>query len=381
MSRVAVVTGVGIVSGAGAGVERFWEALARGAPGQPPPAGAQAPGRDRAFRMAEAAAREALAGAGLTPRALPGPCALLVGTTLGGAIAGQRWHADLLGGRRPRRADLVQAPLAALADHLAPRLGARGPRAVITNACASGTVALGMALDLVRAGEAELALAGGVDTVHAFNLAGFASLGMLGRGPCVPFDPAGRTSMGLGEAAAFLVIEAGEAAAARGARARAELAGYGAACDAFHATRPRPDGAGAARAIRTALADAAVGVDDVDFVSLHGVGLPQLDAMEAAALGEVFAARAAPLPVASFRPTTGHTLGSVGAVDALACVLAIERGVRPPTGGPDVAAALPPPCRLARAAAPGPIRVALKSSSGFGGVNAALVLRRPEPRS
>ena len=391
-----VLTGLGVVSAAGPGTAPFLEAIERGGDGGGPlphlagpthqprigaalsrDLGGGDPGPwDRAFRMSSAAAAEALAGAGLAAGDLPGACGLVLGTTLGGAIKAQRWHAGLLAGRRRRRADLLQAPLHAIADHLGRRFGFAGPRTVVSNACVSGTNALGLALDLIRGGEAEIVLAGGVDSLHGFNFTGFAALGLLTRDRCAPFDPRGRKML-LGEAAAFLVVESADSARRRGARVHAELAGYGCACDAFRVTTPSPEGAGAGRAIRMALADAGVTLEEVDMISLHGVGTLPLDGMECAALRQVFAGRRRPLPATSLRPVTGHTLGGVGALDTVACVLAVERGIVPPTGRPgDRVPDLPPPVHLVRAPLKTPIRVALNTSSGFGGVNAALVVRR-----
>jgi 3-oxoacyl-[acyl-carrier-protein] synthase II len=305
---------------------------------------------------------------------------LIVGTTLGGAVQARRAHADLLAGRKPRASDVGQSPLHAMADYLGDRFGVDGPRTVVSNACVSSTIALGMALDLIRSGEAELVIAGGADSLHSFNYTGFASLKMLGRGLCVPFDRAGGGGMMLGEAAAFLVVESEEAARRRGAEVIAELAGYGAACDAQHPTRPRADGASLTRAIEVALRDASLSLDDLGFVALHGVGLDRVDAAEGAGLQSAFSARHSELPAASLRPVTGHTLGSAGAVDAVACVLAVQHGVVPPTGGPagNGETALPAPARLRGTALSAPVRAAIKVSSGFGGMNAALVVRRWE---
>jgi 3-oxoacyl-[acyl-carrier-protein] synthase II len=393
-----VFTGIGVVSAAGLGTAAFQEAIERGEDGAGPLPRVKGPSHqprigavlrrhplaedlgplDRVFRMASAAVAEALADAGLAAGDLPGGCGLVLGTTLAGAIKAQRWHADLLAGRRPRRADLLQAPLHAIADYLGRRFGFTGPRTVVTNACVSGTNALGLALDLIRAREAEVVVAGGVDSLHSFNFTGFAALGTLTRDRCMPFDPAGRKML-LGEAAAFLVVESGELARLRGARVQAELAGYGCACDAFRITTPRPDGAGAGRAIGMALADAGVTPEEVDFVSLHGLGTPYLDGMESAALRRIFGDRQRELPASSLRPVTGHTLGGVGALDTVASVLAVARGFVPPTGRPgDRDPNLHPPIHLTRTLLRMPIRVALNTSSGFGGVNAALVVRRWE---
>jgi len=391
----AVITGVGALTAAGAGIERFWEAVRVGRNGAAPLIEVRGPVHhpvvgaavddaclqesgpwDRAFHMAELAISEALDRAGLAPPALPTTCALIVGTTLGGAIRAQAWHADFLEGRQPRRADLLQSPLHAMADRLATKVGLKGIRTVITNGCVSGTMVLTLAADLVRSGEAEIVLAGASDSLHTFNFTGFASMGILTRDRCVPFGNTG--GMLLGEGAAFLVVESEKSARRRGAQILAELAGHGSACDAFHATTPRPDGDGAARAMTVALTDANVSSDQVDLVAAQGVGNAQADAMELEAIRRVFASREAELPVTSLRATTGHVPGASGALDAVVCILAIERGLLPPIGAGTNGASrlLGEPLRIVRFPVERTVEVVLKTSSGFGGMNTALVLRR-----
>jgi len=330
-------------------------------------------GRDDAFHIAVSALAEAAGQADLAR--FPAGSALAVGTTLGGAIAGQSWHRAQLEGRPGRRRDLLQAPLHAVADHLARRFGLDGPRAVISNACVSSSNALGLALDLIRTGESEVVVAGGVDTLHRFNFSGFAAMGALTGGECRPFDPT-RAGMLLGEAAAFLVVESEASARRRGARPLAELAGYGASCDAVHVTAPDREGRGACRAISAALADAGVAPGQIDFVSLHGVGTPFTDGMEAAAMRRVFGERAAQVSSASLRPVTGHTLGSVGAIDSIACIFAIGHATAPPTANHrSLDATLASPLKIFRRARRMPVRIALNTSSGFGGANAAVLFR------
>jgi 3-oxoacyl-[acyl-carrier-protein] synthase II len=397
--RAAVITGAGIVSSAGDGVEAFRSAIDEGRSGaraaphldapeahprmaavvEDGPVGRRRP-RDRAFAMARKAVGEALRAAGIDRHADEPLTGLALGTTLGGADAAQSVHAALLAGRRPRRADLLQAPLHALADHLVRRFGLEGPCVVVSNACVSATAAIGMALDLVRSGETDAVVAGGVDTLHGFNFTGFAALGLLTADRCLPFHPVG-SRMLLGEAAAFLVVENEASARRRGARVLAALAGYGSSCDAWHVITPAPDGNGVCRAVRAALADAGMAPDDVDFVSLHGVGTGAMDRMEARAMTALFGDRPRGLPAASLRPVTGHSLGSAGAVDAIACVLALSGGRVFPTPAGDPASILPPSVRLERNARDAPLRVAVNTSSGFGGVNAAIVLRRWEGAS
>ncbi len=393
--RVAI-TGMGLVSAAGIGVPEFRRAIEAGLPGDSSVPELIAPAQqarigavardpayrdtrgpwDRAIRWSEVAAREAASQAGFAPGRFPAGSALVLGTSLGAAESAQRWHEARLGGRRGRRSDLVQAALHATTDKVAWSLGLDGPRTTISNACVSGTNALGIALDMVRAGEAEVVVAGGVDTLHRFNFCGFATLWALTSERCRPFD-SHRTGMLLGEAAAFLVVESEASLRRRGGRALVELAGYGAAGDAVHITAPCREGGGAFRSISMALADAGVTPEDVDFVSLHGTGTMYADGMEAAAMGRIFGERVREVPATSLRPVTGHTMGSAGSIDTVACVLAIEHGFVPPTPhhnelDPGLAA----PVRIVTERLAGPVEVALNTSSGFAGSNASVVLRR-----
>jgi 3-oxoacyl-[acyl-carrier-protein] synthase II len=397
--RRAAITGLGIVSAAGADTAAFCRAImagesgARPVPQLGPPTfagplaaivreedlGGQTRRRDKAFRLVTQAAAEAAAQAGFTKATMPPGSGLVLATSLGGALKGQIWHEQRLRGGKGRRADLAQASLHAVADHAARGLGLDGPRCVVSNACVSGNDALGIALDMVRAEEADLVLAGGVDTLHAFNFCGFASLGAVADGLCRPFDPS-RTGMLLGEAAAFLVVESEASVRRRGAIPLAELAGYGASCDALGITNPDRSGAGASRAMAGALDDGDSRPEDVDFVSLHGVGTLFLDAMEAAAMARVFRLRTSDVPATSLRPITGHTFASASAVDAIACVLAIGGGFIPPTANHRrLDPTLPSPLRIVRELLRAPVRTVLTTSSGFGGVNAAILLRSWEP--
>jgi 3-oxoacyl-[acyl-carrier-protein] synthase II len=252
---------------------------------------------------------------------------------------------------------------------------ARGPLVVPSVACASGNVALDAALALVRSGRCDVVLAGGVDALQDFVIQGFACLKALDPAPCRPFDR-DRRGLNLGEAAAFLVVEAEEHARARGARVRAVLAGSGVAADAVHMTGPDREGRGAARAMQAALTDAELATADVGFVSAHGTATAFNDLMEAQALGLVLGERSARTPVNSIKSALGHTLGAAAALEAIACVRTLETGLIPPTPGlveRDPAIGLDIVHGAAREA---DVHVALSTSSGFGGTNAAVVLTR-----
>jgi 3-oxoacyl-[acyl-carrier-protein] synthase II len=383
VSARAAITGIGAVSGFGRGADRLWSALVAGERAmrdRPELAGiAVGPvalvealplsSPARAAQMAKWAAEEALADAGGPPAGER--FGVAVGTTLGGI---QGWlpvvratQESLDGAAAPARWGQ-----AGPAHAVAAAVGARGPVVVPSVACASGNVALGAALDLVRRGRCDVVLAGGADALHDFVLAGFGSLKAVDAAPCRPFDR-DRRGLNLGEGAAFVVVESEEHARARGARIRAFLDGYGVAADAVHMTGPDREGRGAARAIAAALADAGRGAaGDVGYVSAHGTATPFNDLMEGKALALVFGA-AVP-PVNSIKSALGHTLGAAAALEAVACVRTLETGLVPPTPG---LATLDPEIALdvvrdsARALRP---RVVLSTASGFGGTNAAVVL-------
>ncbi len=378
-SRRAAITGLGAVSGFGVGAATLWDALVEGrravrafpslagvaeiaavVPGGDP----FAPG-DRATPMALAAASEAVADAGGVRAG--DRLAVTLGTTLGGMGA---WREVVRGRAATARRWGWNGPAEALAE----AHGAAGAVSVCSVACASGNAALGAALDLVREGRAEQVIAVGADALSDFVIAGFASLKALDPTPCRPFDRT-RRGLNLGEGACALVVESEEHARARGARIRAWLDGYGAAGDANHMTGPDREGRGAAAAMRRALEDAHLAPEAVDFVSAHGTATCFNDAMEAKALRAVFGPRTPEVPVDSIKSAIGHTLGAAGVFEALVCVRALETGLVPPTPGfsePDPEIGLDVVAGAARRLV---LRAALSTSSGFGGINAAIVLR------
>lgn len=405
-----VVTGLGAVSAWGWGREELWRGLASGetaisrlsrfsvdglrtrvaAQVPPPPAhlaeALESGGDPRAVasladRFAVAAALEALAQAfGAGPAHRPPPAA--TGVFFGGSTAGMFESEEILrkaAGRPPtgRELELLAAqPLDNPAAAVARRLGLSGPVHTVSSACASGTQALGAALDALRAGEVDLALAGGADSLCRLTYAGFNSLRVVDEAPCRPFR-GGRSGMSLGEGAGLLVLETAEHAARRGATPLAELRGVGNSCDAHHMTAPHPDGLGAALAMERALADAGVRPAEVAFVNAHGTGTPLNDASEWRGLARVFGERAGRVPLTATKASVGHLLGSSGAIEAVATVLCLVAGEVHPTP-PDGELDPETPVHLV-AGRPAPLpcgggpRIALSTSFGFGGANAAAV--------
>jgi len=265
--------------------------------------------------------------------------------------------------------------------------GLRGPSLCHTSACSSSAHAIGEAMEWIRRGQADVMVAGGAEAaIFPTGIAGFSAMFALSRRnddprrASRPFDR-GRDGFVCGEGAGTLVLESLTRAKRRGARILAELKGWGASSDAFHITKPSPDGAGAVRSMRTALSNARLSPDKVDYINAHGTSTPLGDIEESKAVAKVFGAHATDhgLWVSSTKSMMGHLLGAAGAVETAVCALAINRGVVPPTinlEDPD------PECTLdfvANRARERTVRHALTNSFGFGGTNATLVVSAFEP--
>jgi 3-oxoacyl-[acyl-carrier-protein] synthase II len=403
-----VVTGIGPVTPVGTGVEEFWTGLTTGRNGIGPIGRfdpSDLPVRlcgdvrdfdptawmdakeirrtDRFVHYAIASAKLAWQDAG-TPEIPSERAAIIYSTGIGGIETLLRQHSVLLE-KGPGRVSpfMVPALMAnAAAGHIAMIFGFTGPNFCTVSACASGAHAVGEGFRIVRDGLADLALVGGSEAATLpLTVAAFAQMTALTKNAdpetaSRPFDAA-RDGFVLSEGACALVIERADRAEARGARVYAEIAGYGASDDAFHITAPDPKGTGAAIAIRRALEDAGEEPSVVDYVNAHGTSTQLNDAGETAALkaalGDEVAHRVA---VSSTKSMTGHMLGAAGAVEAAASVLAIQRGVIPPTihyETPD------PDCDLdyvPNEARTAEVNFAISDSFGFGGQNAVVAFRR-----
>ncbi len=260
-------------------------------------------------------------------------------------------------------------------------LGLSGPAASFSAACASGNVALAQARAWLRLGWVDVCLAGACDMgVSPMSLAGFGNLRALTRrnddprAASRPFDR-GRDGFAMSEGGTVFVLERADRAWIRGARAHAEVAGYGASSDAFNMVIPSPDPAPAVAAMRAALADAGVNPDQVDYVNAHATSTPIGDVSEARVLGTVFGPNIGRIPVSSTKSMTGHLLTAAAAVEALACVVAMRHGAVPPTINLDDPDPECPLCHVPHTARPHRVRVAVSNSFGFGGSNTCLVLR------
>jgi nodulation protein E len=259
-------------------------------------------------------------------------------------------------------------------SHVSMDLGLKGPAYSIASACASGTHAIGAAFQMLRSGQAPVAITGGAEAcVTVGTLKGWEALRVLAADTCRPFSKT-RSGLVLGEGAAILVLETYEHASARGARIYAEIVGFGMSADAADITAPDVDGA--ARAIRAALRDARLAPDAIDYVNAHGTGTTLNDRTETIAVREAFGAHADRLAVSSIKGALGHSLGAAGALEAAATALALQTQTIPPTANyeePD------PECDLdcvPNTARQTPMRAAISNSFAFGGLNAVLVLGR-----
>lgn len=387
-----VVTGLGAVSSLGSTADSLWrEALAghRGiaelrlfatashrtsiaAQADEPAAGGR--GLARAERFALAAAAEATAE--LAPAALrTARAGVFFGSSTGALFEGERYFAALL-----QRREASLRPIAAIQNDgpgtaVARALGVRGPVLTFSTACTSANVAIGAALDALRSGEVDVAVAGGADELCEITYAGFNSLRAVDPRPTRPFR-ADRAGLTMGEGAGVLLLERAEYAAARGARALCELIGAGASCDAHHVSAPDPSGAGAAAAIAAALRDAGVDPREVTFVNAHGTGTPHNDDAESKAMHAVFGARAAAIPLTSTKSLVGHLLGAAGGIEAVLTALSITHRVLPPTAGAEPIDASLGLDVVVGAGRPLPAHnVGLSTNLAFGGNNAVILLR------
>jgi 3-oxoacyl-[acyl-carrier-protein] synthase II len=334
---------------------------------------------DRAALLGIAAAADAVAAAEADAPlgADPQRCGVVAGSGVGG-IRTLEDQVITYAERGPSKVGPFLVPMMmanATAALVGIRHGFTGPNLAVATACATGAHAIGEGARYIRDGMADVVVAGGTEAcITPVTMAAFARMGALSRNPdpalaSRPFDEE-RDGFVMGEGAAFLVLEPWERAVARGARILGEVAGYGLTCDAHHITAPVENGAGAAAAMELALADAGLDPAAIGHVNAHGTSTPHNDSAEAAAIAKVFGPGA--LPVTSGKGVTGHLIGAAGAVEAVAALLAVDRGVVPPTANHrttdlpvDVVAG------TAREIGRAP---AVSTSFAFGGHNVALVL-------
>lgn len=410
MRHRVVVTGIGAITPIGIGVEGLAEGIRQGRSGvrriqrfdpsafhsqvaaevdfdpsaflEPK----QAKRLDRFAQFAVVCARQAVADAGLDLESVDRDrIGVFIGTALGGAAFAEEQHCVYLreGIRRVRPTLALGVFGGAAPCNIAIDLGITGPTSANSDSCASGAIAIGEAMRLVREGEVDLMLAGGVEVpltpliFGAFDLIrAMSTRNDDPEGASRPFDRH-RDGFVMAEAAAILVLERLEHALARGARIYGEVLGYGSTNDAYHMTAPLPSGHQAARAMRLALRDAWLVPEQVDHINAHASSTPLNDTTETRAIKMVFGERAYRIPVSGTKSMHGHPLGAAGAVEAAISLLTLRDGYLPPTINltePD------PECDLDYVPLRGrsvPVRYVLSNSFGFGGINAALVFGRP----
>ncbi len=407
-----MITGLGSVTPLGVDVESTWDALVAGRSG----AGEitqfdssdfavhfaceatgfdpteyierkQARRMDRFAHLIVAAARQAEADSGISIESEADRVGAAVATGIGGLKAFQDCYDELLE-RGPDRVNPFSIPEIIPnmgAAWVSMQLGTKGPLSSQCTACAASNMAIGDGLDSIRLGRADVMLCGGTEApITEVGIAGFSAMRALSRRNDAPekasrpFDT-GRDGFVMGEAGAVVVLEELEHARARGAKIYAELLGYGLSSDAQHITEPDPSGENPARAMTMAFRDAGIDPGEIDYINAHGTSTPLGDSAETRvikrALGEENARKT---PVSSTKGATGHCLGAAGAVEAMFSVLAVDRGVLPPTinyEDPD------PECDLdyiPNESREADVRVAVSNSFGFGGHNATIVLKRFE---
>jgi 3-oxoacyl-[acyl-carrier-protein] synthase II len=417
--RRVVITGLGLVTPVGCGVEASWAALLAGQNGARRitefevsditcqianfiPRGAKSDGKfnaddwmepkeqrkvDDFIIYAQAAADQAIADSGLkfTTVEAQERAGVLIGSGIGG-LSGIADTSLLLKEKGPRRVSpfFIPGRLINLASgYVSIKHQLRGPNHAVVTACATGTHAIGDASRLVALGDADVMVAGGAESpICRIAMAGFAACRALSTGfndnPTKASRPYDRDRDGfvMGEGAGIVVLEAYEHAKARGAHMYAEIVGYGMSGDAYHITAPAESGDGAYRCMKAAMTRAGLGADEIDYVNAHGTSTPMGDEIELSAVERLFGNSAGKLTMSSTKSAIGHLLGAAGAVEAVFSALAIRDNIAPPTlnlDNPSVQTAID---LVPHAAKKKEINVALSNSFGFGGTNASLVLRR-----
>lgn len=410
MKNRVVVTGMGVVTPIGSGVDNFWESLVSGKSGirkvtrfdvsdfSCKVAGEiegfdpllymdkkDARRMDKFVQYSLAASKMAIEDAELDLELIRSDRAgVLIGSGIGGIETFEN-QCKILHEQGPRRVSPLLIPAMIInmaAGQVAIYFGLRGPNSSTVTACASGTHAIGEALRLIQRGYADIMVTGGTEAaITPIGFAGFCSARAMSvrdvepQEAMCPFD-ARRDGFVMGEGAGVLILESLEHALKRGASVYAEVIGFGMTCDAYHITAPSPEALGATRAISEALMDGGLEPSDVNYINAHGTSTELNDRFETAAIKNVFGERAYDIPVSSTKSMTGHLLGAAGGIEAVACCLAIKHGIVPPTINYEK---VDPHCDLDYV--PGKARktdvnVAISNSFGFGGHNAVVVVKK-----
>ena len=410
MKRRIVVTGLGMVTPLGTGVQKTWYALLKGQSGIDKISLFDASGfpcqiagevkdfnpedfielkeqkkMDRFIHLAIGAATFAVEDSGLK---ITSSNELRVGVSVGSGIGGlpaiEKYHSVLME-KGPRRISPFFIPMVIVnlaAGQISMRYGAKGPNAASATACATGNHSIGDAFKIIQRNDADVMIAGGCESaISPLGIAGFSAMKALSnrnhepQKASRPFDK-DRDGFIMGEGAGIIILEALEHALSRDARIYAEIVGYGMSADAYHITSPSPDATGAIKSMNMAIEDAGIQAEEVNYINAHGTSTKQNDELETLAIKKVFGNHAYKLAVSSTKSMIGHLLGASGGVESIFSILSIHDGKAPPTinlDNPD------PLCDLdyvPHKARDMNIEVAMSNSFGFGGTNATLIFRK-----
>ena len=407
-----VITGMGVISPVGTGVEKFWQALIKGQSGVRPVSHFDASLFDsrvngdvidydplahfnskdarnisRFIQFGVVAANEALAHAKLDIRQMDtSRAAVIVGSGIGSIATAEEEYGKFLekGPSRISPFFITRMIINEAAGQISINSGATGPCFAIATACATANNCIGEGMRMIQHGEADVVIAGGAESATSkLGLGGFCALKALSRRndeptkASRPFD-LNRDGFVMGEGAGIVVLESLEFAKARGAKIYAELAGYGRTSDAYHITAPHAEGIGALRAMDLAIKDAGLKTTDIDYINAHGTSTKLNDQIETLAIKKLFGDHAKKVPISSTKSMTGHLLGAAGGIELVACILSIRDNIVHPTINyetPDPECDLDYVPNVSRQV---PVDVALSNSLGFGGHNATLVVKRYE---
>ena len=407
-NRRVVITGLGAVTPLGNNVRDTWEAMKAGKNGIAPitlfdtaaykaKLAAEVKGfdpkdyleinetlrTDRYTQFAIAAAQQAVDDSGIESNVEPERFAVEIGTGIGGIRTFEIEHTKLLE-KGPRRVSSLFVPMMIsnmAAGMIAIRHGCKGSAMPAVTACASGSNAIGEAMRMIRHGYADAVITGGTEAaVSQSAVAGFVNMQALSvsedpNAASLPFDSR-RAGFVIGEGAVALILEEYEHAKSRGAKIYAEVCGYGSTCDAYHITAPAPDGSGGTRAMLDAMREAGYKESDRVYVNAHGTGTPMNDKVETMVIKNALGDKAKDALVSSTKSMTGHMLGAAGAIEALACVFALNEGIIPPTINLNEQDAECDLNCVPNTALKADIDLALSNSLGYGGHNACLAFRK-----
>lgn len=387
-----VITGLGVISAIGGNVAECWDSILAARSGIDhthsvdtehcyADYAAEVKGLedteelDRSSSLCLKAAGEALSDAGLTDFGGSPRASVIMGSCVGGGRSIEHYYKN----GKPSE-DALKMPISAIANHVASSCHAGGVVTNVANACAAGTISIAYAADLIRAGRADVVVAGGADAFSSVPYSGFLSLHALDEESCSPFNHS--HGITLGEGAGAVIVESYEHAVARGAHIYCEVLGAGISSDAHHITAPRPDGAGQISAIRSAIASSGLTPADIDYVNAHGTGTAKNDEAEFLSLHTIFDGRNDALSVSSTKAMTGHCLGAAGAVESVFAIKALTENVVPPTLGyrPEDLSALAEKAGSMDFCPNEPrkkeLRAVMDNSFAFGGNNASIVFSK-----